>query len=104
MTQRTYTIGNMDCANCAREVEDGVRRLDGVSGVRVDFASAQMTLTGDVSEEILRRRVEALGKTLGAPPAASRGGVLGFWDYLLQRWDTRLALFGGAGILLTLLL
>ena len=36
---QTYHIGNMDCANCAKEVETGVGRLDGVQGVRVDFST-----------------------------------------------------------------
>ena len=42
MTQHTYRIGNMDCANCAREVETGVRKLAGVQGVRVDFATGKI--------------------------------------------------------------
>ncbi|MBZ0301370.1 MAG: cation transporter, partial [Anaerolineae bacterium] len=106
---RTYKVGNMDCAHCALEVETGVRKLDGVQDVRVDFASGQMILNGDVPYDTLRQRVEALGKTLENPaqPAADslpkRGGVLGFVDYLLARRETQLALIGGAGIVLTLL-
>lgn len=108
MTQQTYNIGNMDCANCAKEVETGVRHLDGVSDVRVDFATGKMTLDGEVDFATLRQRVEALGKTIDSPTdqtyeTAKRGGIRGFWDYLLRRQETRLALIGGAGILLTLL-
>ena len=40
--EQNYTIGNMDCAHCAKEVETGVARLDGVKFVRVDFASGKM--------------------------------------------------------------
>jgi Cd2+/Zn2+-exporting ATPase len=113
MAHKVYRVGNMDCAHCAREVETGVSKLTGVEQVQVDFASGQMTLEGSVPYEVLKQRVEALGKTLEDPeitgPAASaqppqRGGVIGFWDYLLTRADTRLALVGGAGIVLTLLL
>jgi Cd2+/Zn2+-exporting ATPase len=109
MAEKIYRIGNMDCANCAREVETGVSKLDGVRSVRVDFATSKMTLEGDVSVEALRQRVESLGKTLETPEAmrprpASRGGVIGFWDYLAARHETRLALVGGAGVLLTLAL
>lgn len=44
MTTKTYQIGGMDCAGCAREVEEGVSRLNGVQNVRVDFTTAKMHL------------------------------------------------------------
>ena len=111
MNETTYNIGNMDCANCAKEVENGVGRLDGVNAVQVDFMSGKMRLDGEVPFETLRARVEALGKTIDDPDAAQpntedtsgRGGILGFWDYLLARRETQLALIGGVIVLLTLL-
>ncbi len=112
MAQQVYKIGNMDCANCAREVEDGVRRLAGVQAVQVDFATSKMKLEGDVPYDVLKQRVEALGKSLedeksvnaaDATAKPMRGGIAGFWDYLVARQETRLALIGGGLILLTLL-
>ena len=108
MAETRYRIGGMDCANCAREVEAGVARLDSVEWVRVDFASSKMTLSGSVDYETLKARVEALGKTIepadSAPPPVGRGGVPGFFDFLLSRLETRLALIGGGLVLGTLLL
>jgi Cd2+/Zn2+-exporting ATPase len=115
-TPKTYLIDGMDCANCARELEDGVRKLEGVQGVRVDFATAKMRVEGDVPQEALRARVEALGKkivgdadSVGAvrEPAQNSarkatGGVIGFWHYLRGRGETRLALLGGVITLLAL--
>lgn len=108
--ERTYQIGNMDCANCAREVQTGVSRLDGVQRVNVDFASGKMRLLGDVDFDQLKNRVESLGKTIQEPasddetPAVEqRGGVVGFWDYLVARHETRLALIGGAAVLIAVL-
>ncbi|MBZ0296643.1 MAG: cadmium-translocating P-type ATPase, partial [Anaerolineae bacterium] len=110
MSLKTYKIGNMDCAHCAQEVETGVRRLQGVEKVDVDFATGKMMLVGDVPFDTLRTRVEALGKTIDSPDAtaktpqpAQRGGVIGFWDYLLKRTETRLALIGGGLIVITLI-
>ena len=109
MSESTFQIGNMDCANCAKEVEAGVKKLDGVKSVRVDFVSGKMQLEGDVPFDVLQARVEALGKTIALPDEAttseqpSRGGVIGFWDYLLARRETQLALVGGGVVLLTLL-
>lgn len=107
MSTKTYSIGGMDCANCAREVEDGVRKLANVREVRVDFVTSKMSLDGDVSFATLRERVEALGKTIDDPAEGSKptstqtrtAGVIGFARYLAAQ--TRLALVGGAIILLT---
>jgi Cd2+/Zn2+-exporting ATPase len=110
MSEQTYRIGNMDCAHCAQEVEAGVARLDGVTFVRVDFATARMKLAGDVDIAALKARVESLGKTLNADdadaplPPEGRGGVIGFWDYLLARRESRLALIGAAVILVAVAL
>lgn len=106
MTSRSYSVGNMDCAGCAREVEEGVARLEGVQAVRVDFGTGRMTLEGDVPFELLQQRVQALGKTLSEEAAllapAGPGGLRGFWLYLRSRTETRLALIGGGIILLAL--
>ncbi|MBZ0287218.1 MAG: cation transporter, partial [Anaerolineae bacterium] len=107
MTPKTYAIGGMDCANCAREVESAVGRLENVRRVQVDFATARMTVEGDVPLDVLRERVEAVGKTILDASRVSRaathsGGVLGFMRYLLAQMPTRLALVGGGIILLTL--
>ena len=103
MESRQYNIGNMDCAGCAREVESAVGRLDGVEFARVDFLSNSLQLIGDVEFDRLRTQVEALGKTITAgdasaerlPSPAKRSGLLGFWDYLLSRSSSRLAVLGG---------
>lgn len=108
MPTKTYTVRGMDCAHCARDVENSVARLDGVQSVQVTFATGKMTLEGDVAFDVLQERVAALGKTLEpetdavASSAASRGGVIGFWLYLLARYETRLALTGGALVVLAL--
>jgi Cd2+/Zn2+-exporting ATPase len=109
MTTQQFRIGGMDCAGCAREVETGVAQLPGVRTVSVEFATAKMTLDGDVPFPTLQQRVEALGKTIESAEVAQvfvpkRGGVVGFWDYLLERRPTQLALLGGAGVLFTFLL
>lgn len=106
---RTYHIGNLDCANCARELEEGIRKLNGVENVTVDFANLRLIVVGDAPFADLRNRTEAFGHTLtqnSAPTAAeqSRGGVLGFWDYLMAGKETRLALYAAGLVALGLLL
>ncbi len=104
MTETIYRIEGMDCANCARELEDGVKRLPGVRRVQVDYATAKMRLEGDVSLTVLKGRVESLGKRIqdgdAKAPAVSRSP--NFFRYLLTRGETRLALVGAGIILLGL--
>lgn len=107
---RTYEIGNLDCANCARELEEGIRKLDGVEQATVDFANLRLIVVGETPFAALRERTEAFGHTLiqaGAPTAAEqavRGGVRGFWDYLLAGKETRLAVYAAGLVALGLLL
>lgn len=110
MEEKIYLIGNMDCANCAREVETGVAGLEGVRHVRVDFTTGKMSLEGDVPFDILQGRVRALGKTISPLTSrheiekkALRKGLSGFWDYLFSRKETRLALTGAVITLVTFL-
>ena len=111
MPPRRYHIGNMTCPACAREVETAVSRLDGVDSAHVDFASNTLQLDGQVDYGKLKARVESLGKTLLSEPENikktenhQRSGIAGFADYLWRRGSTRLALGGGALLLMTLLL
>lgn len=116
MASKHYHIGNLDCPNCARELQDGVSKLPDISYAQLDFSQLKLTVEGDFSEDDLRKRVEAFGHTLhavddaptqqhnGASGGRARGGVWGFWDYLLQNADTRQALMGAAIIALGLVL
>ncbi len=112
--EHTYRIGGMDCAHCAQTIEKGVSRLPGVLTASVDLASATLTFDGDLTNAVLRQRVEALGYRLEdevKPEAARRaipteqppGGVIGFIGYLLEQTNTRLAVTGGVFILIGVL-
>ena len=109
---RSIKIGNLDCANCAKEVEQGVRKLDGVKTVRVDFTSGKMWLDGVVPHDRLQKRVESLGKLLlddndaevNQDTTLEQAGLAGFISYLLARTETRLAVLGGIITLVTLAL
>ena len=37
----------VDCASCARKVEDALQKIDGVQDVKVNFLTQKMTLTAD---------------------------------------------------------
>ncbi len=112
MTPREFKIGNMDCAGCAREVESAIKNLEGVDSARVEYITNTLELIGDVDFARLRERVEAVGKTIceveevdavsGQSYELNRIGVLGFWDFLLGRSESRLAIVGGALLLIAI--
>jgi Cd2+/Zn2+-exporting ATPase len=112
MNQQTFIVKGMDCADCALKIEKGVRQVDGIASARVDFATGLLHVEGQASPEAVQRRVQALGygleeritagRTAQAKPA-SGGALAGFWRYLLARPETRLALAGGALLLLSAL-
>jgi Cd2+/Zn2+-exporting ATPase len=101
MSQKTYAVHGMDCADCARTIENGVRQLPGVQSAEVNFAAAKLRVSGNTPEAVIRQRVEALGYQLATPtpPSTHTPPVLGFWRYLLARTETRLALIGAALLL-----
>ena len=45
--KKTYKMENLDCANCARKMEDAIRKLDGVDSATVNFLMQKLTLEAD---------------------------------------------------------
>ncbi|MGB7337330.1 MAG: cation-translocating P-type ATPase [Phototrophicaceae bacterium] len=109
MSEQVYKIGNLDCANCAKELEVGINKLEGVENASVNFSNITLLVEGNAPFAQLQDRTQAFGHTLQdestSPQTtqknASRTGILGFVDYLLSRNDTRLALIGAGIVLLT---
>jgi len=110
-TQQVYRIKGMDCADCARTIEAGVARLDGVDACSLNYAAARLTVEGDISPEAVTERVRALGYAVddgtGDASEAAPGylawlpeqGVGGFVRYMLSRRATAFALLGALLIL-----
>jgi len=44
---KTYQLENLDCANCAAKIEEGVQKLPGVRFARVNFATSSLHLDAD---------------------------------------------------------
>jgi len=42
--RKTYKLQNLDCANCAAKIENGVRKLADVIDVKVNFMGQKMIL------------------------------------------------------------
>ncbi len=97
-TTQTLHIQGMDCASCARVVEQGVATLPGVERCELNFTSEKLHITGSVPRDTVIERVRALGYTVAETPpgtgAAAEKPAGSFWRFLWQRTTTRLALLG----------
>jgi Cd2+/Zn2+-exporting ATPase len=102
-------ITGMDCAECARTLEHGLARLDGVEEVTINFSTATLHARGQIGEASLVARIRALGYDAARPepsthqtPPASKG-ILGFFDYIRGDRQRRLALIAALLLLASLL-
>lgn len=59
---KTFNMQDLDCANCARKMEDAIRKLDGVTEVHVNFLTQKMILTADDArfDEIVKEAVKQI--------------------------------------------
>ncbi|MBQ7333976.1 MAG: cation transporter [Clostridia bacterium] len=59
---KTYKLQDLDCANCARKMEDAIRKLDGVTEVHVNFLTQKMILTADDArfEDIVKEAIKCI--------------------------------------------
>ena len=58
--KKSFKLDEIDCANCARELEDELAKLDGVKSVSVNFMTQKLTLEADDAEfeDVLQRVVD----------------------------------------------
>ena len=58
--RKSYKLIDLDCANCAAKMEDGIRRIDGVLSATVSFMSQKLTIEtedgrmDEVMQEVVR--------------------------------------------------
>ena len=57
--RKSFRLDEIDCANCARKLQDELARLDGVDAVSVNFMTQKLTLTAadERFDEVLDRVV-----------------------------------------------
>jgi len=44
---KKYNMENVDCANCAAKMEEGIKKLAGVNDARVNFLTQKLVLDTD---------------------------------------------------------
>lgn len=62
--KKKFRLQDLDCANCAAKMEEGIRKIPGVENVSISFMMQKMTLEApeDRFEEILAEAVRVCKK------------------------------------------
>ncbi|MEA5050152.1 MAG: cation transporter [Oscillospiraceae bacterium] len=57
--KKTYSLEDLECANCAAKMQDGICRLAGVKAANVNFLTQKLTIEADdaVFDDVLREAV-----------------------------------------------
>ena len=57
--RKSFKLDEIDCANCARKLQDELARLDGVDAVSVNFMTQKLTLSAadECFDDVLERVV-----------------------------------------------
>lgn len=62
--KKVFELEELDCANCARKMQEAIAKIDGVKFVSVNFLSQKMTLEADDDkfDAVLKEAVKAVKK------------------------------------------
>ena len=62
--KKVFELDEVDCANCARKMQEAVAKIDGVDNVTVNFFTQKMTLEAadDKFDAVLKEALKVLKK------------------------------------------
>ena len=62
--KKQFKLDEIDCANCARELQDELAKLEGVKSVSVNFMTQKLTIEAedDKFDEIVKQAVKVCKK------------------------------------------
>lgn len=58
--KKVVKIMNLDCANCAQELEHAISKIEGVNEVSIHFMTQKMTI--DIEDEQYDKAIKAIEK------------------------------------------
>ena len=62
--KKKFTLEDLDCANCAAKMEDGIKKIDGVTSASVSFMTQKLVIEADDArfDEIMKEVVAVCAK------------------------------------------
>ena len=63
--KKVIALQDLDCANCAAKMENGIKKLAGVNSVSISFMTQKMTLDiDDANAEQILKEIKAVCKRI----------------------------------------
>ena len=62
--RKKFKLEDLDCANCAAKMEEGIKKIDGVNDASVSFLTQKMTIDADEArfDDIMKEVVSVCAK------------------------------------------
>ena len=62
--KKTFKMENLDCANCAAKMEEGIKKIEGVVNANVSFLLQKVVIEADVEnfDEIVEKAADVCKK------------------------------------------
>ena len=62
--KKTFELEDLDCANCARKMQEAVEKIEGVNSCSVNFMTQKMILDADDEkfDDILKEAIKVMKK------------------------------------------
>ncbi len=62
--KKKFKLVDLDCANCAAKMEDGIKKIEGVKDANVSFMTQKMTIEAEdaVFDEVMKKVVDVCRK------------------------------------------
>lgn len=48
--KKTFKLSGLECANCAAKIENGIKKLDGVTSASLNFMTTKLVVEGEDSK------------------------------------------------------
>lgn len=60
--KKVYKLIDLDCANCARKMEDAINKLPGVTSATISFMTQKLTIEADDPDALLKDVAKCIKK------------------------------------------
>ena len=62
--KKTFKLTDLDCANCAAKMEEGIKKINGVNSASVSFMSQKLTVDADTErfDDILKEIIKVCSR------------------------------------------
>jgi len=79
--EKEYTIDGMDCADCARHLENVVQKVKGVQSAEINFVTAKMRVFSDdtfISDQLINKAVKTAGYKVVSEQSTKKSATKNF--------------------------